>query len=160
MRFSKCISEVTGFVFFFMLVFAANLFSQSKDQINLSIIQIDQRLNNENVSKNLAIGLKNENDGVRMSAVAFVGKYNLSQFEPTLIEMLESENSKVNKEKIALALYQIGKFNGMAAIEVLSYSCSDKELKLFYENLLEKFREDLLEKDVNINRIVKNGNGK
>lgn len=93
------------------------------------------------IMANFKKSLNSENHGVRMQTVEHVGKYNMSNFEEKLIEMLHDEQNTNDKKIIALSLFQLGSFNSIAELRNSLFKINDIEYIEFCSDLLSKYKE-------------------
>jgi len=114
--------------------------------------------NDENVkisiaTKNLLVGMKSENDGLRRSSIYFVGKYKIVEAINALSEQLAKEDDANTRILIALSLYQIGSSEGLTAIKKAATNDEDAKVRRIcseiYNALFENGYSLSLEKENN-----------
>jgi HEAT repeat protein len=77
--------------------------------------------------KNYIQALSSDNDGVRISAATFLGRYQLKGGTDALIEMLHSDKSEQARSAAAFSLVLLNETRGVKAVEEASlYDGSDK----------------------------------
>lgn len=91
---------------------------------------------------NLTIAIKSDNDGLRRSGIYLAGKYQMKELSGELIGQLKKEDDASTKILIALALYRIGTDEGIAAIENLSKTDRNKEVKRMAAAIVEQAEKD------------------
>jgi hypothetical protein len=62
----------------------------------------------EAAMKNFQIGLKSDNDGIKMSLIYFTGKYKIRELSPNLLEVVQNSNNEEICQMAIWSLYQIG----------------------------------------------------
>lgn len=70
--------------------------------------------------KNLEMGIKSENEGVRESSIYFAGQYRFIDTENALIEQLKVEKKSDIRVLIGLALYRMDSEKGMNELQKLA----------------------------------------
>ncbi len=138
---SKMKKQKLNIVFYLMLFtlfyLSYNIYGHSPETNNGLITQPKYEL----MMKNYMNCLKDGNHGVQMSAVEIVGRFKMSYFENTLIEMLKNEKNEKDKEMIALSLFQLGSLNSISVLQNSLKTTSDVKYGTFLSNLLKKYNE-------------------
>lgn len=125
------------FLTIFAIVSLSSIFAQEPKIDNKAVKHVTMEL----ILANFENALCSDNNGVRMGAVEHIGRYNISNLENCLIELLDAETNNKNKETIALSLFQIGSLNSIAALRKTVNETNDSKLKEFCSRLLEKHNE-------------------
>ena len=91
--------------------------------------------------KNLLVGIKSRNEGVKRSCIYFAGKYKIAEAEETLIKQLHEEKNPSTRILIALVLYEMDSKDGLLEIEKLSKEDIDPKVRrmsthIYYEYLI------------------------
>ena len=95
----------------------------------------------EAIKTNYEKCLNSENHGVRMCTVEYVGRFNLTNFEDKLIEMLKNTQNTKDKKIIAFSLFQLGSLQSINILRDSFLSSNDKNYKEFCCVLLDKCGE-------------------
>jgi len=97
---------------------------------------------NSNNYESLRTGIKSENTGLKKSAIYLAGKYELTEMTETLIEELKNISEPSTKILIALALYRIGDPEGIEAIDSVSKSDDNSEVRRMTTAILQQAEFD------------------
>lgn len=89
--------------------------------------------------KNLNIGIKSENDGLRKSSIYFAGLYQVSEAVDALVDQFKAEKNSNNRVLIALVLYKIGNEKGMDAIYTAAVKDDDLKVKRICSAIAEEY---------------------
>jgi len=101
-----------------------NLSSKQNILNEKNVNNYEQKVLSKNASQNLIMALSSPNDGLRMSAVYFIGKYKLTEFEKDVIELMEKETDTNSKKLLAVCLFQMGTNCCIANLEKIAKSSS------------------------------------
>jgi len=93
------------------------------------------------IKANYERSLKSENHGVRMCTVEYIGRFNLTNFEDELVEMLNSTQNTKDKKIIAFSLFQLGSLQSINALRDSFVGSNDNSYKEFCCVLLDKCGE-------------------
>lgn len=93
----------------------------------------------ENSIKNLIIGIKSENDGLRKSSIYFAGLYQVNEAVEALVDQFKVEKNPNNRVLIALVLYKIGDEKGMDAIYAAAVKDADLKVKRICSAIAEEY---------------------
>jgi hypothetical protein len=103
-----------------------------------------QRLANltsqKSAKENLVMAIQSENDGVRESAVYFVGKYRLIDLEDALIFQLKVETNPDIKVLIGLALFRMDSEKGMEVLSEYKTKDSNPRVKKMFTSIYNEFQ--------------------
>ncbi|MCB0748230.1 MAG: hypothetical protein KDC90_12290 [Ignavibacteriae bacterium] len=130
-------TAVRYFILSIIIVFASISFSDIYAQSN----KLAEFNTMEDIVANYGKSLNSENHGVRMCTVEYVGRFNMSNFESKLIEMLNNEQNTEDKKIIALSLFQLGTLKAKKELRNSFLTSTDNDYKEFCSGLLEKCKE-------------------
>ncbi|MCB0747123.1 MAG: hypothetical protein KDC90_06610 [Ignavibacteriae bacterium] len=133
----KSKSAAGYFILSIIILFISNsislIYAQSNKLSNYDKIEL--------MMANYEKALNSDNEGLRMCTVEFVGKFNMSNFEDKLVDMLKDEQNTENKKIIAFSLFQLGSLNSIAELRNSFTQSNDDDYKEFCSGLLEKYKE-------------------
>lgn len=95
----------------------------------------------EDIIANYEKSLNSENHGVRMSTVEYIGRYQMTNFEDKLIEMLTNTQTLKDKKIIALSLFQLGSLQSIKVLGDSFLASNNPNYKEFCRNLLDMSEE-------------------
>ena len=145
---------VTVLVFLLMAVFATTLYSQEPTDQKVDLLAIEKIANSEFAMKNLEMALNSDNPGLKMSAVHFIGKYQLTAFENQLVEKLNEADKFKEQRALAISLYQMGTLSCIAALNEYSELTDSENMKEFCGELISYFQKEEIEKAKYVNSLV------
>jgi len=107
--------------------------------------------NNEYALKNLIVGIKSDNTGVKRSAIYFAGKYRIAEVEDVLINQLNEEEDASTRILIALVLFEMGSEEGLLEVQELSQNDENAKVRrmatqIFNEYLINDSKGSLTSK--------------
>lgn len=95
--------------------------------------------------KNLIIGIKSPNEGLKRSSIYYAGKYKVEESIPTLLEVLDKEENPNNRILIALVIYKIGNPEGLEAVKNLSEKDKDSQVRRMAAEIYNTFKIDYVQ---------------
>ncbi len=117
-------------VFFLLLFSVSSVYSQDS-------LKVMPKMNKKNVDKNYLVGIKSDNEGLRVSSAYYLGERKSSSAVIPLMKMLHSDKSPEARIMAALSLFKIGDARGIYAIkQEIKYDKSDRVsnmCKIFYQ---------------------------
>lgn len=134
-----------------------NVSSQQNILNEENVNNYEQKVLSKNARQNLITALYSPNDGLRISAVYFIGKYKFTEFEKEVIELMEKETDTNNKKLLAVCLFQMGTNCCIANLEKIAKSSSEED-KEFYLELISKYQRDETEKYIFVSNVLYNLN--
>jgi HEAT repeat protein len=105
------------------------LFAVTIGELTAQTNSIKDITNNKYALKNLLENIKSVNDGVKRSAIYFVGYYRIAEAEEALIEQLKKEQNPSNRILIALVLYKLGSEDGLLAVKKLASNDDNQKVR-------------------------------
>jgi hypothetical protein len=89
--------------------------------------------------KNLELGLKSTNDGLRRSSIYFAGYYQINELTAPLADMLKNESDSKDRVFLLLALYKIGGEESYKAIHEYVLNGNDLDARRLAKSILNEF---------------------
>ena len=115
---------LTVFIFTTLTVFASNKEKESKSEAR------------QKIESNLLMGIKSDNEGLRISSAYFLGELKSEKALLPLMEMLRSEENEGARLMAALSLVKIGSERGLYMLKREAQFNSSKRVrnmcKIFY----------------------------
>ncbi len=93
----------------------------------------------EIVIKNLEMGLRSDNDGLKKSCMYLAGFYEIEELVGPLVELLPNEKNPDTRIMIALTLYKIGTPEAINAVKQLAKTDGDPVVKRIGNMILNQF---------------------
>ncbi|WP_337866455.1 HEAT repeat domain-containing protein [Ignavibacterium sp.] len=126
-----------------LFVFFVTIFSQVSFGSNNPMKKSE--LNRELIIKNLMIGIKSDNYGLRTSSALMLGEFRADESVIDLLRMLHSEDTDDARIVAALSLLKIEDSRGIYAIkQAIRFDKSERVKKLcekFYNHYLESLKK-------------------
>lgn len=89
----------------------------------------EKKVDVEKVEDNLLVGVKSENDGLRVSSAYYLGEAKSDKAVIPLMEMLRENNDEGERIMAALSLFKIGDERGMNLIKGISEQDDNEHVK-------------------------------
>jgi hypothetical protein len=123
---------------------SVNLFGQGSENVEFNL--------NDTAVKNLKLGIKSENTGLRENSIKFAGIYLVEESAATLLEQLATEKDPCLRIAIVKALYLIDNYKFINEIKSLAVTDSDGQVRKFASNLYSMMKLEESLKLANLNK--------
>jgi len=145
---------VTVMAFLLMAFFATTLYSQEPTEQKTNLPAIEKILNSEVAMKNLEMAFNSDNPGLKMSAIHFIGKYQLTSFEDQLVKRLNESDNFKEQRALAVSLYRMGTLSCIVALDDYSEVTNSNNMREFCGELISYFQKEEIEKANYVNSLA------